>query len=349
MPTIKDVAKRAGVSITTVSFVLNNNPSVKMETRYKVLQTIEEIGYVPNQYARSLVTKHKGAIGVVRNGVEMGRGSTKEGYAFDALPNTYLADMLDVIVAEINNSGYSMLLDWVYWLDDVPVEMWTLPSIMNANRIDGLIWAGGILMPAHLERFRQLKFPIVLIGARDDDYDWVDTDPGKGIYEMTKHVISCGHKDIAFINGLGSTQTSARKMAGFSKAMQEAGLEVLSTHCEKATFSGSGGYAAMDRLLAQGIQPTAVITAHDTLAAGVIRYLSQKGIACPADISVTGFEDGLLSEYSNPPLTTVYTNKKMLGAQGSQILINRISNPKAKHVKMIVEPKIILRDSVRNL
>ncbi len=347
--TIKDVAAAANVSVATVSFVINNRSNVKMETRVRVLQAIEETGYVPNSSARALVTNKKGVIGVIRNGFEPGNSSEKEGYAFDTSPNTYLADMLDAIVAEASKSNYNMLMDTVYWIEHMPTEKWEMPSAMDSSRIDGVLWVGGILLPSHLEKLSKMELPIVLIGARDDHFDWVDTDPEQAIYDMTKYVISCGHTKLAFINGLDSTQTSARKMSGFMKAVQEAGITLQKGALEKSYFSGQGGYEAMERLLQLEERPTAVITAHDKVAVGVIHCLNAHGLSCPQDVSVTGFEDGLLSEYCLPPLTTVYINKRRLGMSGSQILINRIANPKAKNVKLIIEPKLIIRKSVRDL
>jgi len=347
--TIKDVAAAAGVSVATVSFVLNNRANVKMETRVRVLQAIEETGYVPNSSARALVTKKKGVIGVLQNRFEPGNAADRERYAFDASPNTYLADMLDAIVAEASKANYNMLMDAVYWGDHIPADGWETPSAMDSSRIDGMLWIGGILHPAHLEKLSRLALPVTLIGARDDHYDWVDTDPEQGIYDITRYVIEQGHTKLAFINGMDATQTSARKLTGFMRAIQETGITLPEGAIEKSYFSGRGGYEAMERLLRLEERPTAVITAHDKVAVGAIHCLHAHGLHCPQDVSVTGYEDGMLAEYSLPPLTTVYINKQKLGMSGSQVLINRIANPKAKQVKLLIAPRLIVRESVRSL
>ena len=220
--TIKDVAAAAGVSVATVSFVLNNRANVKMETRVRVLQAIEETGYVPNSSARALVTKKKSVIGVIQNRFEPGNTADKERYAFDASPNTYLADMLDAIVAEASKANYNMLMDSVHWVDHMPADTWETPSAMDSSRIDGMLWIGGILHPAHLDKLSRLALPVTLIGARADHFDWVDTDPEQGIYDMTRYVIERGHTKLAFINGMDETQTSARKLALFSGLVRRA-------------------------------------------------------------------------------------------------------------------------------
>ena len=137
MPTIKDVANRAGVSVGTVSMVINGSKSVKMETRYRVMEVIREMGYVPNQYARSLVTRKKHVIGVIRQNHLSSPDSLHSGYRFNEIPDTYLADMLDSIVHELSALGYSLLLDVAAWSsadEAVPLEY----SLLMTNRLKEL-------------------------------------------------------------------------------------------------------------------------------------------------------------------------------------------------------------------
>ena len=349
MATIKDVAKRAGVSTGTVSMVINNNPAVKLETRLRVLHVIEELNYAPNQYARSLVTKRRNIVGVVRTVVTSQKDAYRGGYHFNELPDTYLADMLDAIVDEVTRMRYSLLFDVLAWAKEDVLQDVELPAMAQDGRVDGLIWASGFMTEPHRQFLTQQHLPVVTIGSRFDCFDWVDTDPEKGIYLMTKYVISCGHRNIAFINGLNNTQTSSHKLIGFKKAMEEAGLEISLTRLDQAAFSGVGGYNAMKRIWERGERPTAVITALDILAVGVIHYLQEIGLHVPNDISVTGYEDGILTEHMIPRLTSVNTKKAELGRQGSQILINRIKNARAKPVRVVIQPEIVIRDSVRDI
>ncbi|MDO4549286.1 MAG: substrate-binding domain-containing protein, partial [Clostridia bacterium] len=288
-------------------------------------------------------------IGVVRNGVDIDRTNGKEIYTFDVLPDTYLSDMLDYIVSEIRTSEYTVLLDWVCWLDEVPDSMWRLPRILDENRIDGLLWASGCMIPQTIEKLMRFKFPVVLIGGRTSEYDWVDTNPENGITLAVDHLAKRGHREIAFINGPGFTQTSPRKLTGFLGAMQKNALAVKDEWLETASFSGQGGYDAMRRIIAKGVLPTAVVTAQDAIAVGALRYMYENGLSCPGDLSIIGYEDGLLAEYAYPPLTTVCSRKSELGRTAARVLLNRMENPNANRVRMIIEPYLVERASVRNL
>lgn len=347
MPTIKDVAKRAGVSTGTVSMVLNGSKSVKMETRYRVLEVVKEMGYVPNQYARSLVTHKKNVIGVIRQKHLSLSDGTRSGYRFDEVPDTYLSDMLDDIVHELSAQGYSLLLDTAAWTQGDDAHSVPLPAIAQAGRIDGLIWAGGFLTDAQKEQLQQLSIPVVTVGSRSDVFDFVDTDPEEGMYLMTRHILSQGHRQIACILGPATSQTSARKQRGMERALLEYGLNLADIPVRQSSYSGLGGYHAMQRIWESNSRPTAVITALDILAAGAMRFLQEMHLRIPQDISVAGYEDGLLAENMTPALTTVCTHKEKLGLNAARILTHRIEHPTAQQVKLIIPPQIIVRQSVQ--
>ena len=349
MTTIKDVAKHAGVSTGTVSMVMNNNPAVKLETRMRVLQAVEELHYTPNQYARSLVTQRRNVVGVVRTVVTSKKDAYRGGYHFDELPDTYLADMLDSIVAEVTRMRYSMLFDVLAWGEEDVLQDAELPAMAQDGRVDGLIWVSGLMSDAHKQLLVRSHLPVVTVGSRFDCFDWVDTDPEMGIYMMTKYVISCGHRKIAFINGLNNTQTAGHKNVGFLRAMEEAGLEVDDRLMDHAGYSGIGGYNAMKRIWERSREATAVVTALDILAVGVVHFLRDQGLSVPDDVSVTGYEDGLLTEHMIPRLTSVNTKKSELGRHASRILVNRIENPRAKPVRVTILPELVIRESVRDL
>jgi DNA-binding LacI/PurR family transcriptional regulator len=339
MSTIKDVAKLSGVSISTVSLVLNGSNAVKHETRYKVKRAIDTLQYRPNLNARSLVTRKKKVIGVVR----CTSMADAKAYAFDSIVDTFLAEMMKSIEVQINRTGYSLLLDWSETSQDIEV----LPPLFDPNKVDGILMVGAILNDRLLERVIATGIPVVLVGARHPALDFVDTDPEQGIYLAVKHLIGLGHTEIAFLNGPDISQTSPRKLDGFEKALREAGLPVRKDHIGKGTFSGKAGYDAMASFWTAGIRPTAIVAAVDCMALGAMRFLHEQGVQCPRDISVIGFEDGILAEYSIPPLTTIRVHKEELGAEACRVLLHRLENPNAQRVKLRIEPKLVIRDSVR--
>lgn len=339
--TIKDVAKAAGVSVSTVSLVINNSDLVKMETRYKVLQKMKELNYTPNQYARSLVTKRKNVIGLTW----MTYNDSTDWFSFGGHADTYLSEMLPSIEREVNASNYSMLLEH-YSINNIKDP---LPSIMRNDKVDGMLIMGGIVNDEVLCRIRKTNIPTVLLGSRHDEFDYVDTDPELGVYKSTKYLIENGHKDIVFINTTGFSQSSERKMMGFKRAMEEAGLEIKDGWIDESDFSGQCAYNVMKKMWENGIHPSAIIGGYDCITLGCLRYLFEQGLRCPRDISAIGFEDNILAEYSNPPLTTVRIFKKQLGLEACRVLFNRIKKQNAKAVRLVIEPELQIRGSVRNI
>lgn len=338
MATIRDVAKYANVSISTVSLVLNNSHAVKHETRYKVYEAIKTLQYVPNQSARSLVTKRSRVIGVIK-GIEYVQNSV---YAFDGLVDTYLSEMLHSIGRQIEQSQYSMMIDWCF----NPKEKSDNVAVLDANKVDGILYVGGFLSDEVAQRILSSGIPAALIGSRHDAFDYVDTMPDFGIAQAVRYLVKCGHQKIGFINGPDASHSASRKFSGFQAAMQEFKLQIHPEWLLKGDYTGKAGYENAQKLWACAEHPSAIVTSADCVAVGALRYFYEHGIICPKDISIIGFEDSILSEYCIPPLTSVCVKKDTLGAEGTKVLINRIDNPKAKHVRLMVEPELILRGSV---
>lgn len=341
MATIKDVAKAAGVSVSTVSLVLNNSSLIKMETRYKVLQAVKELNYIPNQNARSLVTKRKRVIGVIWLSISTAGNL----FSFDNIIDTYLTEMLPSIEKEINESNYSMLLEH-FSINDPSAS---LPLIMNSSRVDGVLVTGGYIGNKLIEGILETNIPTVLVGSRHPDLDYVDTDPEQAIFMSVKHLIENGHRDILFINGPDTSQSSKRKLQGFIKAMKTYNQPIRKDWIIQADYSGMSAYKATRSVWEKGIRPTGIAGGTDSISAGALRFLYEQGVYCPRDVSVVGFEDGLLAEYSIPPLTTLRVHKDQIGIEACRVLLNRINKPTAKKVRLIIEPKLIERGSVRKI
>lgn len=341
MPTIRDVAREADVSVSTVSLVMNGHQNIKLETRFRVLKAIEDLHYVPNQSARALVTKKKKIIGLINTTC-----ADKDFlYTFDSVPNTYLSDMLEAIVQETNAMDYSITIDST---GAQGINFDKPPVIMDKNRVDGIMFMSGVLREDQAQMLLKTGIPTVVIGARSKYIDCVDTDPEKGFYLGTKHLIENGHREIACINGPDESQSAARKLLGYKAALREAGIPFREELYTKGNYSARTGYEGMRSIWDHGLRPTALI-ALDCTALGATRFLYEQGLFCPRDISVVGFEDGLLPELSIPPMTSIRVHKAQLGQQACRVLFNRLRNPNAQKVQLILEPELILRASVRNL
>lgn len=342
MATIRDVAEYANVSISTVSLVLNNNPAVKHETRYKVLDAIRELNYVPNQSARSLVTKQSRVIGVIK-GVDRVPNSV---YSFDSVVDTYLSEMLRSIEKQIELNQYSMMIEWC--LDQNKEDIRNV-AVLDQNKVDGILYVGGFLNNDFARKLIETGIPAVLIGSRHNEIDYVDTLPDEGIYLAVRCLVEHGHTRIAFINGPETSHSSARKAQGFERALRDFGIPIHPKWIKRGDYTGRAGYEAARDLWNAEDHPTAIVASTDCVAVGAMRYLYENGVYCPKDISIIGFEDSILSEYCVPPLTSVCVRKDILGEEGTKILFNRIQNPKSKHVKLTIAPELIQRKSVAKM
>lgn len=344
MITIKDVAKYAGVSPSTVSLVINGSDLVKHETRYKVMQAIEKLNYIPNQAARSLVTKEKKVIGLIR---VSNFNAAKDGNDYETSVDTLLLDMLPGIQSVLSEKGYSLLID-LFAPRNGDMDKSCIP-IFDHSKIDGAIFIGGMIPQTMVHSIIQSDIPAVFAFSRYENVDYLDTDPEEGIYIATKHLLENGHRDIALINGSPLSQTTLRKLQGYQKALCEYHLPFRESWVETADFVGLSGYNAMKKLWSHGIHPTAIIGSCDNACMGIYRFLYEQGLKCPDDFSLIGYEASMLSAHCVPPMTSVFVSKAEIGAEAAKVLINRIHHPKAKPVNMIIQPHLLLRDSVLQL
>ena len=343
MSTLKDIAKLANTSVGTVSLALNGSPLVKLETRYRIQQIAKELDYHPNQYARSLVTKETKVVALFR--------SSRVKYPLDDTAlfasnlDTLVLTMLPVIQNRIRRDGYSVLVDS---FTPAPTKTNSNP-IFNSSTIDGAFFFGGMITEAQLEVIRSAQIPSVLICARDDSVDFVDTDPKEGIRLAVQHLVEHGHRKIALINGAEQSQASAQKLAGYRLSLKEHGIPENPGLEEFTDFSGVSVWAAMDHLSSRGLEPTAFIGGTDYIACAILRYLQKKGLNCPQDISIVGYENSTPAVYSTPAITSISIHKNKLGEEAANILLNRIKNPKARHVGLIIPPRLVVRDSVASI
>lgn len=339
--TILDVAKEAGVSKSTVSLVLNDSPKVKLETRYAVQQAIHKLGYVPNQAARELTTKHKHILGlvfVVNNPYE-------SRYSFETNSDTFTQDVSTGIYAELAEHEYGLLSER-FILNSPSLE---LPFLLKNNRVDGLFIVGGFFDPRIMQYVREKNLPAVVVGTTHDELDYVTPDIRAAAYLGTKHLIDAGHRDIALLSGFLRVSSTGVKIQGYRQALEDAGLAFRPEWVRTPEFTGVGGYEAMKDLWNSGIHPTAVFAGYDGIAIGVMRFLHEQGIRVPDDVSIVGYEDSILSTYSIPPMTTIRIHKEKLGQEACKILINRITHPKSQRVRLTIQCDLIERSSVKDI
>lgn len=338
--TILDVAREANVSKSTVSLVINNSQSVKIETKFRVLEAIKKLGYVPNLAAREMTTKKKHILGLIF----LADNTNDKPYRFNSITETLLYDTNSGISAGLKNTEYGLLSERFYAYD----KMQELPSLIKNNRVDGIFIVGGLFEDEFIQHIQERKIPAVLVGSYHPSIDSVAPDVVNSMYIGTKHLLEKGHKNIAFINGPKATPNAHKKMEGFKKAMDEAGLLIKGDMMKYSDYTGAAGYNAMKDIWKTGNRPDAVLAASDGIAVGAMRYLYDEKVRIPDDVSFIGYEQSIISEHAIPALTTIDINKERMGEEACKILLNRIARPKAKIVQLTLQPSLVIRDSVKS-
>jgi LacI family transcriptional regulator len=335
-PTIKEVAKVAGVSTQTVSRVINERPDVAPETRERILMTIDELGYQPSALARSLIQQRSYTLGVVTAGLKhIGPSRTLNGIASAA-----------------EEAGYSLLLKELprYDAEDVVPIFQALFS----RHVDGIIWAVPEVGENRNWVDRQsldLKIPIVYITMEPkQNISTVSIDNYLGGRMAMSHLLEQGYRRIGHISGPLDWWEARQRLASWKDALQEAGLEVQDAHCVEGNWSSASGGLAIEKLFDQYPEMDSVFVANDQMALAVIQEACQRGMRIPDDLAVVGFDNMPESAFFYPPLTTIQQDQQTVGKVAVEETILMIESgweglapPEPKSVKLA--PTLVVRQS----
>ena len=339
MVTIIDVANYAGVSKTTVSAVLNNGPHVKEETRRKVEEAVKTLGYVCNNNARGLRKRETKCLGVIV-AVETRDIHT---YEFNFEVGQFGYAVANGIPDGLADSDYGLITEQY-----CPSEMaGELPSIIKNARVDGVFLIGSLFDEEFLRKLHDLKLPAVCVGTGYASIDCVYPDVALGMYLQVEELVRSGAQRIAMVNCPPEFANAKKRIAGWKQAVADLGDRLRETwEIQCRTNTGEGGYLAMKALWESGARPDGLVTAHEAIALGAMRYLHEQGIRVPEDISVTSYETSVLGGYSIPPLTSVNVKKEEMGAIAARMLLDRIEHPEAPLQKCVITPELVARGSV---
>ncbi|MGJ9457674.1 LacI family DNA-binding transcriptional regulator [Oceanobacillus sp. CF4.6] len=336
MVTIKDVAKATGVSPSTVSRVIADNPRISPETKKKVRKSLKELGYHPNISARNLVAKSTKAIGVI-----MPSSADK------ALQNPFFPEILRGVGSVTHRMQYSMTLSSGQTEEEIFEEV---QRMVHGSYVDGVILLYSRINDRVMNFLRENEFPFLIVGKPYENINeitHVDNDNFSAGKEITKYLIDHGHERIAFIGGSKELFVTLDRESGYEAALKEAGLEVVETYKIHTEFLKSGGREAVENLLALEKRPTGIVVSDDLMSLGVLSMLEESGVNVPQDISLVSFNNVYLSEITRPALTTVDIQIQQLGAQSAKALIEKTINEKEPAKRIIIPHRIVCRDSVR--
>jgi LacI family transcriptional regulator len=328
MVTIKDIALHAGVSITTVSHVVNGTRFVSETARVRVNDAITALKYVPSALARSLKNNRTHTIGMM----------------IPNCSNPFFAELIRGIEDTCFAADFNVIL---CNSDDDANKQRKYIRVLTEKQVDGLIIfsSGGDTELSHL--LREIEMPRILLDREVEQVsaDLVEVDHEAGAWIATRHLIDLGHKRIACISGPLDLAPARQRLNGYRRALAEAGLQVSPKWEVDGGFTSEMGFSAMQRLLVLSQTPSAVFASNDLMAIGAICAGTAHGLRVPQDISVVGFDDIALAAYSSPPLTTVVQPKHQLGAMAASFLIERIAHPDRPLRREILQPKLCLRKS----
>jgi DNA-binding LacI/PurR family transcriptional regulator len=328
-PTLEEVAARAGVGRGTVSRVVNGSPRVSPQAREAVLRAIEELGYVPNRAARTLVTRRTDTVALVV--------AESDQRLFG---EPYFAGIIRGISNGLGDTGLQLLLA----LARSPAEYGRLEEYLTTQHVDGVL-----LTSLHAEDPLPAKLeangvPTVLGGCPPGltPVSYVDVDNRSGAREAVGHLISGGRRHIAAIAGPQDMGVGIDRLAGYREALADAGLP---EHVEYGDFGEASGMIAAEKLLAGAPQLDAVFAASDPMAFGALRVLRRRGRRVPDDVAVIGFDDSSAAPLAEPPLSTVHQSLEEMGVEMARLLVSRIRGETVADPVVILQPHLVLRES----
>jgi LacI family transcriptional regulator len=335
--TIKQIAKVAGVSFSTVAKALRGDPAINQKTRKRVVKIAGELNYYPNSMAQALRSKKTQTIGIILND----------------LSNPFFSDIYKVIADTLYQKGYSMLLsDSNYNLE---IEKKNI-LMMLSKKVDGII-----VSPVNensqnnsLIINSSTKAVFIDISPKNIDVNYVFVNHEKAGYIATNYLIKNGHKKILLLNGPKNVSFSEYFLNGHMKSLKEHSLKPDSSlimNCEPNIACAHDSFIELweGRKKKPALAFTAVLTIGDLVAMGIYEAASELGIDIPEECSVVGYDNIFSSKYCNPPLTTIHQPKKRIGKWSIDILLKQLSDESMEHEKIIIEPELVIRNSVAAL
>ncbi|HAD05969.1 MAG TPA: hypothetical protein DCE76_02295 [Anaerolineaceae bacterium] len=330
-PTQKQLAHQLGVSVATISRVLNDKPGVSEEIRQQVLTLMAQAGYAPNGAARSLATSRSGLIAFV---VHQSSHDTRE--------DPFYPFIVAGAESFLGGQGYHILFTS---LDDETMQKPQSFAAVAERRVDGLILAGPDISPSFILYHLSQGVPLVIIDncLQNSEVNCVLNDDFGGEYQAARHLIEKGRRQIVFLSGPQEWVSSRERGRGYAQAVSNAHLPSRIVYAGETTIAS--GESAMSEALERWPDLDGVCAANDAMAIGAMRVLSSRGARVPQDVAVFGFDDIGWATLTTPPLSTVHVYKRQLGVLAAQRLLDVIADPDLPPVKVVSGTRLILRQS----
>ncbi|AXH53536.1 LacI family DNA-binding transcriptional regulator [Clostridium perfringens] len=334
---IRDIARLAGVGVSTVSRVINEHPDVKDETREKILKIIKESNYIPNNSARILKKNNTNNIGVLVKGVF----------------NPFFAEMINIIGNRINEAGYTMILQQNDYATEDDVD--NLIAFVKEKRLQGIICLGGNFLNINDESFQFLDIPVVLTSVNTlskeskSKFSSIGIDNVLAAKASIQYLIDKGHRNIGILLGeKNDVGISGLRLEGYKKALEENNIPYSEENVFIGDYDYSGAYRVTKEIINNRKDITAIFSISDIMAVGAAKSVIDQGLQVGEDISIMGFDGMDISKYYNPGITTVKQPKKNMANNSIDLLLALLAK-KEDHKHIIFETKIIERESCKEV
>lgn len=330
---IKDIAVEAGVSHTTVSRALRGSSLISKETTKRIQETARKLGYLPSAAARSLRTNRSQALGVIVTNIY----------------DPYFSEVLQGIEEVAQGNDYSLFMAAS---QHDPERETMIVQAMQQHRVDGVIICSTMFSDEQSQHFSKYGIPIVAINNQAvEDYRYsIYHDDVDGSRQLTRHLIELGHRKIAYLGNANSGRTTQDRLAGFHQEMDSAGLALPSNYVYEIPGSEPDkSVIAVDYFLNLRNRPTGIVCFNDMMAIGMLKNLQERGVRVPEEISITGFDNIVFSDYTNPPLTTFDQPKRFIGQKAAELLLTLLDSTAQVHVHQqkiqVLKGKLLVRES----
>ena len=334
---IRDIARLAGVGVSTVSRVINDHPDVKDETREKILKIIKESNHIPNNSARILKKNNTNNIGVLVKGVF----------------NPFFAEMINIIGNRINEAGYTMILQQNDYATEDDVD--NLIAFVKEKRLQGIICLGGNFLNINDESFQFLDIPVVLTSVNTlskeskSKFSSIGIDNVLAAKASIQYLTDKGHRNIGILLGeKNDVGISGLRLEGYKKALEENNIPYSEENVFIGDYDYSGAYRVTKEIINNRKDITAIFSISDIMAVGAAKSVIDQGLQVGEDISIMGFDGMDISKYYNPGITTVKQPKKNMANNSIDLLLALLAK-KEDHKHIIFETKIIERESCKEV
>jgi len=328
---IKDIAKKLGVSAAAVSKALNNRKDISEKLKRKVRETARELDYTPNSIAKRLVTNKSNTIGV---------------FVFSRQEHTFSNDLglqfLGGILEEANKNNYDIVL---FSIDSDLLNEKSYIELCKERRAEGAIFSGLRLDDPHIKKIKNSPFPISIIDTfiEGENVNFVSTDNKLGVFEALDYLWGLGHRRIAMINGHSNAQVSWDRLNAYQGYLEE-----REVYDERLVFTGDftedSGYQCAEKIRKLEKLPTAIFIASDLMAMGAMRAFKKNGFNLPTDMSIVGFDNIPMGDYSTPRLTTIGQDAVGMGKWSVRLILNKLKKEEPQK-RYLLKPKLIIRNS----